>query len=350
MQLSRLPVLAALTTGFLISSAIAWDYEGHRMVNQLALAALPADFPAFVKTPTNLERIAFLAGEPDRWRNTSDHPVKHGASMEHYFDYEQIAMAGLDETKVPDFRYSFAAQFATGRAAHLAAFPPIDEKHNEDHTQEWPGFVPWAITENYGKLKSGFSYLKTLQELGTPEEIANAQANIIYIMGVMGHYVGDTSQPLHITIHHNGWVGPNPNQYTRWSGFHAWIDGGFIAKASIKTADILPQVKIAEAWKLAPAADGRDPMFVAVLDYVKAQHEFVVPLYELEKTGALKAENAATSVEGRKFIESRLLAGGQALASIWLTALKESGPDTYLRTQLEKRKAAAEAAKPADAP
>ena len=48
----------------------AWDYEGHRIVNQLALVSLPTNFPAFVRAPANAERIAFLAGEPDRWRNS----------------------------------------------------------------------------------------------------------------------------------------------------------------------------------------------------------------------------------------------------------------------------------------
>ena len=51
--------------------AHAWDYEGHRIINELALASLPADFPAFVREPAAAERIAFLSGEPDRWRNVS---------------------------------------------------------------------------------------------------------------------------------------------------------------------------------------------------------------------------------------------------------------------------------------
>ena len=28
---------------------LAWDYDGHRIVNQLALATLPADFPGFAR-------------------------------------------------------------------------------------------------------------------------------------------------------------------------------------------------------------------------------------------------------------------------------------------------------------
>lgn len=47
-------------------------------------------------------------------------------------------------------------------------------------------------------------------------------------MGVMGHYVGDLTQPLHTTKNYNGWVGENPAGYTTSKGFHAWIDGGFL--------------------------------------------------------------------------------------------------------------------------
>src|SRR5437016_13059031 len=57
--------------------ALGWDYEGHRLVNQLALASLPTNFPGFVRNPELAERVAFLAGEPDRWRNTADLPLKH---------------------------------------------------------------------------------------------------------------------------------------------------------------------------------------------------------------------------------------------------------------------------------
>jgi len=51
--------------------------RGHRLVNELAVAGLPAEFPAFVRAPANVERIAFLAGEPDRWKNSPDLPLRH---------------------------------------------------------------------------------------------------------------------------------------------------------------------------------------------------------------------------------------------------------------------------------
>ena len=52
-----------------LAPSFAWDYEGHRVVNHAALASLPTNFPAFVLAPEARERIAFLSGEPDRWRN-----------------------------------------------------------------------------------------------------------------------------------------------------------------------------------------------------------------------------------------------------------------------------------------
>ena len=351
MTKSPLALLLATVLVLAASAARAWDYEGHRIVNQLGLAALPADFPAFVREPANAERIAFLGGEPDRWKSAPDLPLRQSNSMDHYCDLEELAEAGLDAATVPSFRYDFAVQFATGRAAHLEKFPTGNESRNTDHTREWPGFSPWAITEYYAKLKSAFSYLEAFEEAGTPTEIANAQANIVYLMGVMGHYIGDGAQPLHTTVHHNGWVGSNPKGYTTWSGIHAWIDGGFLAKAGIRTAGLMPQVRLAQPISLVPRPDGRDAMFVAVMDYLRAQNQLVEPLYQLEKDGKLSDEleksgkyhqdTHPADEAGRKFIEARLLTGGGMLATVWVTAWKQAGPDVFLRAQLLKRQTAA---------
>jgi hypothetical protein len=335
LALAFFALLATVTTR-------AWDYEGHRIVNQLGLASLPADFPAFVREPAAAGRIAFLAGEPDRWKSAPDLPLRQYNSMDHYCDLEQLTEAGLDPATVSSFRYDFAVQFAAGRAAHLDRFPAIDPAANADHTREWPGFAPWAITEYYAKLKSAYSYLKAYGEAGTPAEVADAQANVIYLMGVMGHYVGDCAQPLHTTIHHNGWVGPNPAGYTTWNKIHGWIDGGFIAKAGINSAGLIPRVGPAQPIALPAQPDGRDPMFVAVMNYLRAQQKLVEPLYILEKAGKFSHEKGeAIEPEGRDFIEARLLAGGEMLGAIWLTAWRQAYPDVYLRAQLLKRQAAA---------
>jgi hypothetical protein len=338
MQNSRRVVGAIFLAMVATVSSKAWDMTGHRLVNQLALAALPADFPRFVQDPATAERIQFLAAEPDRWRNVPDLPLKHFNGIDHYFDLEQIFDAGLDLATLPSMRYEFALKFAAGRAAHPDKFRPIDQTKNADRSREWPGFAPWAITEYYGKLKSAFSYLRAFEENGTPEEIANAQANIVYLMGVMGHYVGDLAQPLHTTVHHNGWVGSNPKGYTTWNGIHSWIDGGFIEKAGINAKGLLSRMKPATPIETSPRPDERDPMFVAMIEYVQTGNTRVEPLYQLEKTGGFKTDGPGDPAAGRAFLEKQLQAGGEMLAAIWVTAWRNAPPDVYLRTTLLKRK------------
>src|SRR5260221_9225565 len=108
------------------NNSLAWDYEGHRAVNEVALKSLPANFPAFVKTRAARERIAFLAGEPDRWRNTQDHTLRHFNEPDHYLDMERLADFGLKPETVSPFRYEFVSQLAAVRVKNPNLEPVVD--------------------------------------------------------------------------------------------------------------------------------------------------------------------------------------------------------------------------------
>ncbi len=335
-----------------LSAAVlpAWDYHGHRTVAQLGLAALPSDFPDFVRSPENAARIAYLAGEPDRWRNVDPWLKQNGPSWnDHFLDVEQLDWAGLDARTVPSLRLDFALAFAAGRAAHADRFPPIDPARNIDGTRQWAGFLPWALTEWTHKLRSNIAVLKAFQEMGgTSDEIEQAKRNIVETMGLMAHYAGDSAQPLHTTEHYNGWTGDNPNGYTTWRGLHSWIDGGFVAKAGITVDQLRSRVRTPEPFLLGPRPDGRDPLFVIVMDWFLARHAKVETLYQLEKAGKLsnekeKADRNQTFIpgpvdpEGRVFFEGLFLSGGEMLAKLWATAWASAPVDTYLRGQLARR-------------
>jgi len=191
--------------------------------------------------------------------------------------------------------------------------------------------------------------LKAYEEMGgTAEEIANARADVIHVMGLLGHPVGDCAQPLHTTDNFNGWVGPNSNGYTTWRGLHSWVDGGFVAKAGLNAVGLKSRVKAPAAFHLGPRPDGRDPLFVAVMEWFLRQHTQVEPLYQLEKAGKLsnereKAERTPSffpgpvDPAGQVFMEERLLSGGEMLATLWVTAWQSAPVDTYLRGQLARR-------------
>lgn len=323
-----------VAAGAFVFHAGAWDYEGHHAINELALASLPADF-GIELTPALKGRIEYLAGEPDRWRNISDLPLKNVNGPNHYIDLEELKLYGLTPETLPLMRYDFVADIVKARAAFPERFPPIDSDRDADHTRELTGFLPWAINENYEKLKSDFSTLKAFQTHGgTPEEIANARADIVYVMGVMGHYVGDGSQPLHTTIYHHGWIGDNPRGYTTNYSFHAWIDGGYFRKTGgINVSNLVGQIHPAERIASAERPDG---MFKAIVAYIVAQNKLVEPLYQLDKDGKLSGE-PGTGMEGVAFLDGQLVKAGQMLGDIWLTAWLEAPEDTYLERQLDRR-------------
>jgi hypothetical protein len=320
------------------SDALAWDYEGHRLVNQLALASLPTNFPAFVRKPAAAERVAFLAGEADRWRNTPDLPLMHVNEPDHYIDVEELALYGMKPDTLPVFRDDFIAQLALVRSAHRESFPAVDPAMDKAHTRQLVGLLPWAITENYGKLKSGFSYLKAFESGGgTSEEIGNAQENILYVMGVMGHYVGDAAQPLHTTIHHHGWVGDNPQHFSTNRSFHGWIDGGYFRKihgANFK--EMQSKLRPAQLVSLNGRPAGTNEFFQATMSFIVDQRKMLEPLYQLDKEGKLSGEGEM-GLQGRAFLESQLVKGGQMLGDIWYSAWEQAPPDAYLTKELAKR-------------
>jgi hypothetical protein len=334
-------IVASLSCGH---SAAAWDYEGHRIINQLALASLPTNFPGFVRTPAALERIAFLANEPDRWRNTPDLPFKHCNEPDHYLDLDDLPTHGFDLTNLSPFRYEFAAHLAVARQRHPDRFPPIDPVRNSDKTREWVGFLPWTITEYQGQLKSTWSYLQTLQTGGAAEEVANAQANVIYVMGVMGHFVADAAQPLHTTKHYNGWVGDNPRGYSTNRTFHRWIDGGYIETVGLKTEHLLPRLRPARMLTSTEWPGLSTNVFPAVMKYVLDSFSLVESLYQLEKDHKLTGLEGTAS-PGYELISGQMMKAAQMLGDLWLTAWQQAPVDTYLERQLARRREAERASR-----
>jgi len=156
-------------------------------------------------------------------------------------------------------------------------------------------------------------------------------------MGVMGHYVGDGSQPLHTTKYFNGWFGDNPKGFTTRTTFHAWIDGGYFKKTGGIKIEVLVG-KIQPATRIANAAEP-DGIFHDVVGYLVEQNKFVEPLYQMDKDGQLTG-TGDKGMQALPFLDGQLVKAGQMLGNIWLTAWLEAPADTYLQRQLQQRNAA----------
>ncbi len=312
-----------------VASAGAWGERGHFVITEAAIDLLADDAPAFLKTPAARTRLVYLASEPDRWRNLELPPMGHINKPENYFDLDLLPLYGLTPQTLPKYRHDYIAALAVYKATHPESDFGYKRAADRDHSQEYPGLAPYRICELYVQLKSSWRTLNTYQKhsgVAGDATLENARQNIIYLMGLMSHYVADTAQPLHTTKHHHGWVGENPKGYTTAHGFHQLIDTGSIAAASIDAQALLnlkPARKIIDDQRL----------FEAVLEHISASFQEVEPLYELERRGALKPDSPQFG-EGVEFIERRMLAGAVMLNALWEAAYRDAGLDSFRENEL----------------
>lgn len=301
------------------SPAIGWDAAGHRMITQLAIEGLPQDSAPWLKNPDTISRITDQAVVPDRWRSTKIAQLQHANNPDHYFDLEDLEPYGIKFAEIPTLRIEFIKRLMEIRCQKgwTSSPKPVNPARDTDKTQEWPGFLPWAIAEQYGKVQSAMRVIRILEQLDDPGralQLEQAKQDAGVHMGILAHYVGDAAQPLHTTKHHHGWVGDNPKNYTTDRGIHSYIDGGVIRLHKIDAESVRP------GCKFTMQIDERDP-WGNILVYIQRSFDGVEPLYELKKTGELEKS------PGKEFIESRLADAAAMLEGLYEAAWRGAEPD-----------------------
>lgn len=280
-----LPVMAA-------TPAFGWGSDGHRMINRLAGATLPADVPAFLRSAEGLNALEYFGPEPDRWRSPAEPELNAAQAPEHFIDMEWADLAG----PLPRRRYDFIRALAAAQAAH----PDIPL------TPEKVGLQPYVTDEVYERLKSAMREYRGLLVLG--KDTKPVECEIVFLAGWLGHYVGDGSMPLHTSFQYNGWTGPNPNGYTTEHHIHALFETVYVA-ANVKPTDFAGLIP-AKATVLKDVFDD----YVA---YLRHSNLLVEKTYQLEKTGAFLG---AGTPEGKAFVDERLAAGATELRDMIYTA------------------------------
>jgi hypothetical protein len=284
-----------LSVGLHSNLASAWGNDGHTYINRVAAQKIPADMPAFFRHA--VVEIAYLGPEPDRWRNPAEYGLKESQEPDHFIDLERIAW--LDP--LPRGRYEFYRKLYEKHAS--------TSDHPDDYLPEHIGLQPYIAMEVYGRLKAAFREYRQLSASHQPT--AAVQQAIIFYAGWLGHYVGDASQPLHTTMQYNGWIGPNPSDYTTQKGIHSLFETDYVG-ANIKAGDFAGMVHGPVQLK--------DP-FADYIAYLNESHGFVERVYSLEKAGGFKGKG---SQEAFEFTTQRLAAGSQMLLDLWYTAWIEA--------------------------
>jgi hypothetical protein len=270
-------------------TAAAWGEKGHLLVNRLAIDAATSKLPEFMNAAR--EQIIYNGYEPDRWREEGRTSVMNMVqAADHFFDSEYW---GAISTIEPD-RYLLMEKMAAKKIELIKV-----------------GYLPYAILEYHEKLVNAFRFWRNAK---TPQDRESARANAVYIAGVLGHYVGDGSQPMHLSIQYNGWLDttPNPRNYTKDRGFHARYETAYV-NAAIEPAGVRPKVqppqRLSNVWD-------------SIKQYLTQSFGELELVYELEKTGEFNPQQPRA--KGTDLITNELARAATMLSNLWYTAWLES--------------------------
>lgn len=161
--------------------------------------------------------------------------------------------------------------------------------------------------EIYERLRLSFRDYR--DSLKTGSDTTAVEVNILYYASLLGHYVGDGSQPLHTTAHHHGWVGENPGGHAIDEGIHQRFESEFVR--NMKSDDFVEMVT---------APSRLDDPFRQTMNYLKKTHSYLERVYEFDKARAF----SNPTPESLRFVKERLAAASQMLLNLWYTAWLES--------------------------
>lgn len=300
--------LAGVLTVALLAArpALAWEATGHRLIGELGMQSLPADLPAFLKDPATVWQMGELSREPDRSRGAGQ-PHDSDLDPGHFMDVldDGHGLAGVVLTEMPRDRDAYSV------VLHAAGF---DLRKG--------GWLYYNLVDGYEQLVKDFAYYRAdqigLQRSSDPRQKAWYKLDIklreqivIRDLGYWSHFVGDASQPLHASVHFNGWGDyPNPRGYTQ-DHIHSPFEGALV------NADVT--LESARAAMPAPApCEG--PIGPCMGRYLQDTQAKVEPLYDLWSKGGLQPGDP----RGKAFMNERIGVGAAKLRDLVVRAWHDS--------------------------
>lgn len=257
--------------------AYSWWIKGHGIITQAAVSCLPEEMPLFFRAAT--KELAYLSGDPDRWKNPETKALRSTESPEHYIDLEDY-----NNQPLPANRYE-----AIALLQRLKRRP------------ERAGLLPWTIHEHYERLTCAFADWRR-----QPEEPGNRTKCIVYA-AVLAHYAQDAAMPLHTTRDYDGRRSPEGKWIQK--GIHAKIDG-FPENHNLSMEEIARNV----------APKQHPDIWLCIMQVIQDSYKQVDKCYELDAAGAFDRPTEAS----RQFILSRCRVAAQFTVDLWYNAWKRS--------------------------
>jgi hypothetical protein len=283
--------------------ASAWGAKGHRIIGIVAARNFPAEIPEFLRTQEAVARLGELAREPDRSRG-SGNPHDQDRDPAHFVDVSDdgTILGGPLLAQLPANREDYDnALRAHGSDQYKAGWLPYSIM--DGWQQLVKDFALWRADvagEKFAKDptdREWFAFDRRLRELITLRDL-----------GEWSHFVGDGSQPLHATVHFNGWGNyDNPQGFTEATNFHARFETDFI-NANISEDDI--------ARLMTPLNQCHCSIEAHTASYLAQARARVVETYRLDQSHAFDTD----APDAKRFVAARVAEGASMLRDMVMDA------------------------------
>ncbi|NDE13792.1 hypothetical protein EBZ80_02575 [bacterium] len=282
-SMSKIFVKAAAATvmsAALSSPCFAWGSKGHYIVNESAAELTKSPAAEFFRD--NKVTLGKFANTPDGlWKRPGTYEKERGTHFFHWDIYKKANLLGSFDN------------LTLASVINKKGMAFVDEN----------GSAMFRITSIYRRL------VTALQKKNWHEAIQMA--------GVMGHYVGDISQPMHVSSDYDGQSISRP-------GVHKYFETTLVDQVP---HDRLTSEVIEDGEKRKPGFDRRNqgrPSQGAVQSL--AMHEGEVSFGELSRVLDHFDRRGSQDDRGLKtYYAPRMGFASAVLASIWDMAVEESG-------------------------
>jgi hypothetical protein len=301
--------LLLTTAPFTAGQAWAWGHTGHVSIGLVAADALPKEVKSFLRNDEAEIEISEWNAELDVSKTSGNiHDFERDPG--HFLDIsDDGSIAGVTSiTSMPSSRRDFDT-------AMRGASPT--------NTQYGIGYLYYSLVDGWQQVRKDFAYIRAYSVgLKTAKSFADksffqTQLELrrkltLRDIGVWGHYVADASQPMHVSVHFNGWGNfPNPNNFTN-APIHAPFEGSYV-KQFVKPEAI--------KGALPPYRDCSCEIEVREAQYLQATLAEINETYQL---AAVSNNYTTRNSQALKFVTQRLAAGAAELRDQIVDAWRSS--------------------------
>lgn len=304
-------------------SAFAWGGRGHDHICQAAIHLVKnSELKEYLNSRGPM--MGHLCNVPDiHWRS-----LEHAKSGNpaHYFEPEVIGKSFADVN--PDYKKVYEQSQKSG---NVKTGKPFYNWHQEIGSN-------WWRTDQFSRLAviAGKAAKEALKKASKDEKFGDTHAynknifEMTTMMGLMGHFIGDASQPYHNTVNYDGWDNGH-------GGIHSYYEEAVVSALS---ANLIGDI-VSQAEKQASAFSKTSNIFQNMkilseraykdLEKVEAADQVLSPSIQLDKKGLIQKTPAKRSAPGsvtKKFdslIISEMSLAASLIALTWDQIYEASG-------------------------